>query len=61
MVSKCDILKCIILLKKTKKSAVLNHIFLLLSMLITKYAENKICDRGEYFQSSTIRVVLLIY
>jgi hypothetical protein len=47
--------------KKTKKSAVLNHIFHLLSMLITKYAENKICDRGEYFQSSTIRVVLLIY
>lgn len=30
-------------------------------MLINKYAENKICDRGEYFQSSTIRVVLLIY
>ena len=47
--------------KKKKNSGVLNLIFLLLSILITKYAENKICDRGEYFQSSTIRVVLLIY
>jgi hypothetical protein len=30
---------------KLKNSALLNLIFLLLSMLITKYAENKICDR----------------